>query len=179
MKINFHTTNLNDRVYKRLINYFLYFTLKSKDFHSFYKKWEIDIYPSTQIGDSKFFDTQGDGVGGVTGMYHIALYLEDKPTNLIHDIFKATLRKNAMVISHELCHAMLIHKGRYSNKVKLRNDDWSGHKKGTLLAMHTAEVHDRHIEQNFKTSNIWFYDWKTFTAHYLRNIKTINIDDLV
>jgi hypothetical protein len=149
----------------------------SREIAYFLRQWDIYIFPSTEAPNDPHFDGQ-EGVGGVTGFGIVKLYLEDKKTDLIRDIFRRVFRKNVIVISHELSHAALIFRKK-THKVALRNDDWSGHKKGDKLNFSTAEVHDRHVEGRFKTLNLWFWDWKTFTGIKLTGTKVIDIDDLV
>lgn len=124
--------------------------------------------------ENPFFEGK-DGVGGVTGQGIIKLYLEDKRT-LVGDIFQRIIRKNMIPISHELCHAILIHDGQ-SQRVALRNNDWSGHKKGTMLNFSTAEVHDRHIEGRLWNMKFWFWDWKLFIPRRM-NTRVLDIRDL-
>jgi hypothetical protein len=145
------------------------------DFGEFFFKWTIDVYPSDQAPNDPHFDGQ-EGVGGVTGMYKMKLYLEDKKTDVIRDIFRRVLRKNLMVITHELAHAILIHT-KQTHKVKLRNNDWSGHKKGATLNFSTAEVHDRHVEGKFKQMKVWIRQGWTWV--HLKGLTVVDIDDLV
>jgi hypothetical protein len=174
--INFHTENLDKVIYTRLIRWYVYDMFNDTlDFGDFFFKWTIDVYPSSMAPNDPFFDGK-EGVGGVTGMYKMKLYLEDKKTNILRDIFRRVLRQNLLVITHELAHAILLHKG-LKHKVKLRNNDWSGHKKGTKLNFSTAEVHDRHVEGKFKKMNVWVRNGWTWVR--LRGLSTIDIDDLV
>ena len=174
--IRFHTENLNEELYKRLIGMFIYDMLdKSGDFYLYWKNWEWDIYPSSAAPLDPFFDGK-EGVGGVTGMGKVKLYLEDKRTNIISDIFRRVLRQNYIVITHEGSHSLLLYK-KLTHKVKLRNTDWTGNKKGTMLNFSTAEVHDRHIEGKFKKLNIWARQGLTWV--YLRGLSVVDVDDLV
>lgn len=147
----------------------------SGESYLFWNKWEFEIYPSSEAPNDPHFDGQ-EGIGGVTGMGKVKLYLEDKKTDIIRDIFRRVLRQNYLVITHECSHAILIHT-KQTKKVKLRNDDWSGHKAGTLLNFSTAEVHDRHVEGRFKKINLWLR--QNWTWVYVRNLNVIDIDDLV
>ena len=173
--ITFYTENLNEQVYKRLIQYYIYDMLGPGESTLYWNKWKWEIYPSSDAPNDPHFDGQ-EGVGGVTGRGIVKLYLEDTKTDLIRDIFRRVLRKNYIVITHEGAHSLLIFK-KQTYKVKLRNDDWSGHKAGTKLNFSTAEVHDRHVEGRFKKINVWIRD--KFTWIYLRNLSVIDIDDLV
>lgn len=145
------------------------------DYSYFTRSWDFDIYPSSMAPNDPHFDGQ-EGVGGVTGMGKVKLYLEDQKTDIIRDIFRRVLRKNFIVITHECAHAILIYK-KLTHRVALRNDDWSGHKKGTMLNFSTAEVHDRHVEGIFKTINVWVRNGWTWA--YLTGTKVLDIDDLV
>ncbi len=146
-----------------------------KQYKDFVDTWVIHIFPSHQAKEDPNFHGQ-EGVGGVTGMNNIRLYIEDTRT-LREDLFQRVLRKNAVPITHELCHAILIHLKK-THKVPLRNDDYSGHKAGTKLNFSTAEVHDRHSENNFWTMRFWFWDWHDFTLMRCR-VKALEIRDLI
>ena len=124
------------------------------------RNWTIHIYPSSMAKYDPYFHGQ-DGVGGITGMYQVKLYVEDEKTKA-DDIFLRVFRRNALMISHELCHAVLIQDGR-SERVPLRHDDYSGHRAGAKLAFSTAEVHDRHTEKKFYVLLFNFWDWRRFT----------------
>ena len=151
MKYFFYTSNINQALYKKFMIKFLILTLDTPNFRLL-NDWIIYVYPSTMASQDPFFHGV-DGVGGVTGMGTIKLYVEDEKTSFL-DIFLRVFRRNALMISHELSHAILIQLG-YSQKVPLRNDDYSGHKAGTILNYSTAEVHDRHMEKRFKTLNFY------------------------
>lgn len=174
-KIYFHTENINERLYIRFIRYYLYKSLGRKQYNKFIEAWTLTVYPEKDASEDPHFDGR-DGIGGVTGINTSKFYLRDKRT-LKGDIFKGAFRENAVVISHELAHAMLIWKGMMW-RTKLRNDDYSGHKAGTELNYSTAEVHDRHMEGNFWLMEFWFWDWKTFRAMKLR-AKVLEVRDIV
>ena len=175
MTISFNTYHINERLYTRAIRYYLYELLGAREAVYFLRHWDIDIYPSDKASEDPFFHGQ-DGVGGVTGNGKIKLYIEDKLT-LTGDIFQRAFRKNMVVISHEICHAVLLHKGK-TQRVKLRNDDYSGHRAGTVLNYSTAEVHDRHTEGNFYTMNFWFWDWELFIPRKM-TCRVLDIRDIV
>ena len=142
------------------------------------RKWDWEFYPSTESPNDPHFDGQ-EGIGGVTGLGIVKLYLEDKKTNMLHDIFRRVFRSNLIVITHEGAHSLLIFRGRI-HKVKLRHDDFSGHKAGTMLNFSTAEVHDRHNEGRFKIlSKFSYFNLKTMNYISVSNVKVIDIDDLV
>lgn len=177
MNIRFYTDNLNPRLYERLFREYIWDMFNSiSDYKEFLEVWQFEVRPSWQASDNPHFHGQ-DGVGGVTGYRHITLYLEDKKTDLIHDIFLRVLRKNLVVATHEFAHGILQYKD-LMHRVPLRHTDFTGTPKGTMLNFATAEVHDRHTEGKFKKKNVWFWDWKTFKA-YLVRINVIDIDDLV
>lgn len=174
--LKFHTKNLSKKLYARAISFYLWKTLSLRDYVNFFRKWEIEIYPSEESVNDKFFDgIKSKGIGGVTGMNHIKLYLYDN--NDLNNTLYPYFRPNMIVISHELAHAILIHKG-YNTKVNLRNDDWSGHKRGNTLNFSTAEVHDRHIENKFFKMPFNFWDWIKF-KNYKMNCTVLDIRDIV
>lgn len=173
MLFKFEVVNVNPRLYQRAIRFYLWSTLGIKKYMSFTKSWEIVLRPSELASADPNFHGQ-KGIGGVTGKNKIIVY--------IHDVDDKTpllpyYRMNMVVITHELCHGMLIHFGQTHRSV-LRNDDFSGHKKGTSLNFSTAEVHDRHIENNFWTMDCNFWDWKTFKNKRLM-CKVMELRDLV
>ncbi len=148
------------------------------DYIYYRRSWEWQFWPSIMASNDPHFDGK-DGVGGVTGMGVVKIYLEDKKTDLFHDIFRRVLRQNTIVITHEGAHSLLIFKKK-NHKVALRHDDYSGHKAGDMLNFSTAEVHDRHSEGRFvdlKPFRVW--DWRTLTLVWVRGIKIVDIDDLV
>ena len=172
---------MDKRLYKRLIEYYLFVTMPSKWlWWRVFDKWTVEIYPSTEITTNKFFAgtmERDRGVGGVTGLETVTLFLEDKKTNL-NDIFLRAVRKNMIVITHELGHAIGIGFG-WREKVKLRNDDWSGHRKGTKLNASTALIHDAHVEKWLYPMKVWvktgriFPGWKRITVQVLDMRKVI------
>ena len=174
MAVRFHTENINPRLYKRAIQYYLYFTLRIRDFISFNRKWKIDFYPSDESINEKNFNNGVKGIGGVTGMNTITFYIYDKDDlkNSLYPFF----RPNMMVITHELCHAILIHK-KMTHRVVLRNDDWGGNRKGKALNFSTAEVHDRHIEGKMWNMKFNFWDWHKF-KNYKMNCTALDIRDI-
>jgi len=166
VQIIFHTDHLYKRSYIRAIKYFLY-TTNGWERDSRWNDWKIDIYSSTEAPNDPHFDGQ-EGVGGVTGFQTIKLYVIDTDNGMV-------FLQNFMMISHELCHMMLIVDGR-NDRVRLRNDDWSGNKKGTELNFSTAEVHDRHIEKKFRTMSMWGW-YKIFWKRF--RLRVIDITDLL
>lgn len=150
MKYFFHTSNINQKIYKKLIWKYIH-SILGKD-RNIMNSWIIEVYPSSMSSQDPHFHGE-DGVGGVTGMGKVKLYIEDSKTQFF-DTFQRVFRRNSLMISHELSHAILIQLGR-NEKVPLRHDDYSGHKAGTLLNYSTAEVHDRHTERRFFTLSFW------------------------
>ena len=149
--------------------HFIYRTLgreNYKKYRSIIRAWKVDVYPSTMSVDDPFFYGKL-GVGGVTGKGEIKLYVDD----IISDRYDL---QNFMMISHELCHMMGMILG-WTDRVKLRNDDWGGNKAGKALNMYVQEVHDRHVEGNLWTMNMW--SWKKFWKVY--RIRVLDIRDLV
>ena len=158
MKFRFYTEKINKRLYKRFVQIYVYQTFGHINYQLL-KGWKFEFFPSEMAVNDPHFHGE-KGVGGVTGMGHVKLYIEDKKTT-DNDVFLRVFRRNALMISHETCHAMLIVMGK-TQKVKLRNDDYSGHRSGMLLNYSTAEVHDRHIEKKFYVLNFDFWDWWRF-----------------
>lgn len=159
MTISFETKHLNKKLYRRLIVRFINTTFARDDvtdfrlFKEFVRTWNIVIYPSSRASEDPFFYGK-DGVGGVTSNRLIKLYLEDKKTRF-GDLFQRTFRQNTLVISHEICHGILMYLGM-NNRVRLRHDDYGRNKAGTELNFSTAEVHDRHTEGRFRNMYFWF-----------------------
>ncbi len=150
MKFIFLTSKIEQSLYKKLITLFLITTTREK--YDVLDSWKIYFYPSSMASNDPFFHGV-DGVGGVTGKGEIRLYVEDEKTPF-NDTFQRVFRRNSLMITHELGHAIFIQLG-YNQKVPLRNDDYSGHKAGTLLNFSTAEVHDRHMEKRFRNMSFW------------------------
>jgi len=179
MTIVFHTNKLNQKLYRQVITRFINTTFARDDvtdftnLKEFIRTWNIIIYPSTMAASDPFFYGK-EGVGGVTGNKQIKLYLRDETISFL-DILQATFRANVVVISHEICHGILIYLGA-NQKVSLRNDDFGSNKKGTMLNFSTAEVHDRHTEGKFWTMRFWF--WHLFIPRLLTT-KVLEIRDLV
>lgn len=173
MKFVFETENINPRLYKRAVIFYLWKTLSIRKYMSFSRKWKITFRPSEQAKNDPFFHGQ-KGIGGVTGINEIVVYVHDIDDN---SSLLPYYRMNMVVISHELCHGMLIHFGQTQRTV-LRNDDYSGHKKGALLNFSTAEVHDRHTENNFWTMDCIFWDLKTFKSKHL-TCRVLEIRDII
>jgi hypothetical protein len=159
LQVFFNTDNINTKLYNKLIWKYLYNNLGKHQYANFTNNWKIHIYPESRAHEDPHFHGQ-NGIGGVTGQGVVKLYLRDIATQS-QDNFRRVYRENSVVISHELSHAMLIHKG-YKWRVKLRRDDYSGHKAGTELNYSTAEVHDRHMEGRFWNMKFWWFDRKRF-----------------
>ena len=96
-----------------------------------------------------------NGVGGNTAPTKMVLYVEDAWETPL-DTLQRVFRRNGKMISHELLHWLLMVEGR-SERVPLRNDDYSGNKAGKMLNFWTAEVHDRDIEGNLTTLVFPYY----------------------
>jgi len=143
----FYTKNIDQRLYKGFITRFIIQTIpRNKYFKT--KDWVIKLYPSElAVNDPNFHGTKG--IGGVTGKGEIKLYINDKKDS---DLY-LYLRENMVAISHELCHMIGIVLDWY-DRVPLRNNDYSGHKAGTVLNKYVQEVHDRHVEGRFWTMSI-------------------------
>ena len=119
MPVQFHTTNLNHKMYRRLIeNIVLHLDPKPNHVKKFMDDWMIRIRPLSHVNEDFFKHTQTTGGGklntnipsGVTGQYVIDLFMHDDD-----NIFK--FRENADRIQHELCHAKLIYKDGFVSAV--------------------------------------------------------------
>lgn len=176
MRLNFLTSNLDEKLYKRAIECTLYETLKKVD-----SRWakildnlDIHMYSSEKSHEDKFFFGV-NGVGGITGINTITMYLNDTKSNP-KDPIQMALRVNMLAISHELCHHILLSMGK-THRVQLRNNDYSGHKKGDTLNFSTAEVHDRHMEKKFITLSFWHYIKGIIPYKY--KITIVDITDII
>jgi len=141
----FHTRNLNEKLYERMIQNFCAHT--NQNVHEFFKKWTIHIF-SLEDTNPAYYDHIALGNGeriaagitsGVTGMFEIKLWLHDSTDN-----FKN--RENAVTVCHELAHAVLFH--RY----------------GSEGNYHVKRVHGN--TNRFKMS-FWYrskFLWRRFTA---------------
>ncbi len=162
MKFIFETENINERAYRRIMNRYILENFGRETFSQL-REWVILVRSSTRIGEDPFFHGTGNGTGGVTGLGMTRLYLFDV------DDFGLFLRTNVVTISHELAHTALLVNGM-GERVPLRNDDFSGNKKGDILAYSTAEVHDRHIEGKFYTATEWLWTgliWRRISYNML------------
>lgn len=179
MGIKFFTKNLNTRLYKRAIFRMLHEMYPRRmDYIFYWRHWNWEVHPSTEAHSDPHFNGQ-DGVGGIVGMGTVTLYLEDKRTNMIYDFFRRVFRQNFTVIGIEAAHSVLLDSGR-KHKVPLRHADTSGHKAGTMLPFFVAEVHDRHAEGRFKLLKPFsYFDMKTMTYVRVKNVKVVDIDDLL
>jgi hypothetical protein len=168
LNIIFETQNLNRIIYQRLIHRWFNSQVPSgmkRRFFAEMKTYRIILRPHTRASQDPFFHGK-DGLGGVTDPTKMILYLYDEHENPA-DSVQRVLRANAKVISHEGGHALLIWAG-LNHRVPLRNDDTSGHKKGTMLPFHTAEVHDRDAEGRTSILEFPFMDWSAFRLRHYR-----------
>lgn len=147
ISIYFATGRIKRELYRRAIHSFLYDTCNG--WNEKFNDWTIHVISNNMIEESEHFDGDKDkGVGGVTGGNMMKLWIEDDDNDMI-------FMSNMMMISHELCH-MIGMVNDWRERVPLRNDDWSGHRKGTELNRWTQEVHDRHVEGNIRTMSFWY-----------------------
>ena len=144
MKFDFQTSNLDKILYKRVFNDFI-FEVGGIQLFKEMRDWVVRIRPSSMASQDPFFHGQ-NGIGGVTGLGVITVYLHDIKEALSD--FMPYLRTNSVVVTHETSHAILIQKG-FRQKVPLKYDDFGGNKAGTMLAASTAYVHDLHTENKF------------------------------
>lgn len=105
--INFHTKNLNKRLYKGMIRNIL-LNLDTQDTYRWLKKWDIHIW-GLEDTNPEFFEhvktTSGQKINtnmasGVCGKYRIDLFLRDSDNSFV-------TRENSDRVQHELCHAKL------------------------------------------------------------------------
>ena len=146
MKFIFQTKNLDHRRYKRIVHHILVNLIPKRmrrKLRQVIKNYRVIFRPSTMASEDPFFHGR-DGLGGVADNTKCVLYMDDTKTIPVN-VFNPTFLQNVWIISHELLHSFLIWYGK-SHRVKLRNTDEMGHPAGTRLAFHTAEVHDRDIE---------------------------------
>ena len=166
LEIKFVTHSINKNLYKRAIQSFLYDTMGY--WHKGFDDWVVTVISNNLIEDSEYFDgDKSKGVGGVTGGGHVKLWIEDTDNDMI-------FMSNMMMISHELSHmiGMVLN---WRERVPLRNADWSGHTKGTVLNNWTQEIHDRHVEGNLRPLKFWYrrrWFWRRMNCIVL-NIKDI------
>jgi len=177
MRFVFQTSNINERLYHRLVRINLYsqFTNKKKR-KEFFKRLENYTFyfrPSWMASEDPFFDK--NGVGGITDAQKTIFYVEDKKT-VDTDAVKRVLRQNAIVISHENGHLKGLFNGNTDRK-PLRHTDESGNVQGTLLPEYVQEVHDRDIENRSFVLSFWFWDWKKLIPHHY-NVKVIDFRDV-
>jgi len=106
MGITFHTSELNERLYKNMINNIV--LNYGRDVYDFLTFWDVHIWGLERTNPA-FYDhiktTSGQRINlkmpsGVTGQYVIDLYLHDDEND-----FKT--RENGDRIQHEIAHALL------------------------------------------------------------------------
>ena len=119
----------------------------------------ITVFSSTSIGNDPFFDSVGNGTGGVTDREGCRLYLFDVPKN------NMATRANLITCTHELAHLALLHLLIGESRVALRHDDLGGNKAGTFLNYSTAEVHDRHNEGRLYLAKVWMRNGLKFSKY--------------
>lgn len=133
MPLTFHTTNLNKRLYRRMVeNVITNFGVKV---YPFLQQWDIHFW-GLDSTNPLFFEhvtsTSGGKINvnmpsGVTGKYRIDLFLHDDKNE-----FKN--RENGDRVQHELCHALLFGKPSFvkgvhdnvSNRFTIKFWYWSG-----------------------------------------------------
>ena len=116
-QINFTTKNIDEKLYQKIILYYIYDHYYHKDYLRYIDqdKWVIEI-KSTDQYDSNYYsnDPRAEELDfsiphGVTGQQKIVVYITDNTNNLI-------LLQNMSVICHELAHMILMMKIIYSSK---------------------------------------------------------------
>jgi len=179
MTFIFETSEINTRLYTRMIRKNMYCQFTDRKRRNAFFKWlnsrnyRFIIRPSHTASEDPFFSK--NGVGGITDPQKMILYLEDSKT-VNQDFVKRVLRQNAIVISHEFGHLKGLWNGN-NDKKPLRNIDESNTPAGTLLNEFVQEVHDRDIENKGFTLNFWFWDWIKFSAHKY-NVRVIDFRDI-
>lgn len=173
MKFVIGTKNVDPDVLKKIANHYVVY-IGGTQLYTQMKDWTITFLPSTQSAEDPFFYGK-KGVGGVTSPGLVKLYVNDVKENYINS-FNPYLMANAVPITHEMAHAILIQTGR-NERVPLRNDDYGGNKKGKMLPFYTAEVHDRDIEKKYFTMNTPIFDLKT-RKYYSKPLRVLDIRDL-
>lgn len=157
MKTIFETQKIDKKFYDRFIGKYIMSQIPWADRLKFWvakKSLQIIIRPSSMASSDPFFHGV-NGVGGNTAPTKMVLYVEDVWENPL-DHIQRVFRRNGKMISHELLHWLLMVENR-GERVSLRNDDYSGHKAGTMLNFWTAEVHDRDTERNLMTLKFPYY----------------------
>ena len=121
MPTEFHTENLNERLYTRMArNILLHLGV---DYTVFMKEWKIQFYPLEQTNPLYFTHyrtTSGQKINpnmpsGATGKKVITLWLHDSDNEFM-------TRENSDRIQHEICHAVLFGRQDWVKAVHTRQD---------------------------------------------------------
>jgi len=130
MPIIFYTSNLNEKMYTRLIrNILLHIDTRPNTIKPFLDNWTIMIRPLSHT-DLRFFQhiktTSGQTItnktpSGVTGQYTIDLFMHD-----VDDI--RHFMENSDRIQHEICHAKLYKTPKFVSGVHSKILETTGEK---------------------------------------------------
>jgi len=123
MGTEFHTNNLNERLYTRMVRNILLHL--GADYKTFMHEWKIQFYPLNQTNPDyfkHFKTTSGQKINpnmpsGATGKYVITLWLHDSKNEFM-------TRENSDRIQHELCHAVLFGRQDWVSAVHNRQDNY-------------------------------------------------------
>ena len=172
MEINFTTKNIDEKLYQKIILYYIYDHYYHKDYLRYIDqdKWVIEI-KSTDQYDSNYYsnDPRAEELDfsiqhGVTGRGKIIVYITDNKNNLI-------LLQNMSVICHELAHMILMI--YYPDKiVKMRHNDFHG-KAGDSRKFFSSEVHARVAESRVRPFKYPISRWRK------KMFIGVDIEDLV
>mgnify|MGYP003642663634 CR=1 FL=1 len=165
MIIQFHTRNLDFKLYQKMILNYIYDHYRFDDFKrlQIQDNWNLQIY-STEKFDFEFYGQYrrkelSNGIPhGVTGQGEITCYVIDSKNDLIRI-------QNMTMICHELAHMIL--KVYYPERlVRQRHDDFY-HVKNTTRQFFSSEVHDRTQESKFRQFETW---------HKVKKFKFLGVD---
>jgi len=157
MPIIFETSNINEKIYTKLITRQLMINLLNK-YRSFLDKWNIIIYPLEAATQFKQFFAHVEGETNLG----IAWGITTPDTNKGGDIYcfindtknPFILRSNFIKISHELAHALA--RRKFGNTRSVRRYDDPGARAGTVGPSYVTKVHDQ------------FYGEKKFLTYWVR-----------
>ena len=168
MKFKFETKNINKRLYRIAIMFYVHQAVGSNKDWKKYKHVTATIRPMSMTSEDRYFIK--DGIAGYFGNTELVLYVVDVAGDW-------SFYTNMMMISIEAGHMVLYFKDR-RERVQLRHNDEGGNVAGTKLPFYVAEVHDRHHEKKFYTMRFLFWDWKKI--FFVRRIvaRVVDIRDI-
>jgi len=159
MAIIFETSNINEKVYTKLIKRQLYINLGFKEARKLFNTWNIVIYPLEAAEHYKEFFAHVEGETNLGIAWGVTM---PKPGSIGGDLFcfirdtknPFILRSNMTKVSHELAHMILYKKLGKTRAV--REFDEPGAKAGSEAAAYVTLVHDQ------------FYGRKKFRIYWVR-----------